>query len=406
MLGVSPFPGPTLMKRAHERPLPSILMFTLAPLLLLCGCGKKEQVQAAGGGGGRPPAPVIVAMVEQRDIPVEIRAIGNVEAYQTVQIRSQVNGQIQKIFFREGEDVHKGQPLFQLDKRPFEAELERAIGQLKHDQAQAENSQVQTERYSGLEAEGVVSHEQADQIRSQAKADASAVEADKAAAEAARVQLQYTDIDAPIDARAGALLINLGNLVKANDTPYLVQLNQVSPIYVTFSVPEANLDRVRRLFSSGLKVLAYPKGGSGAPAQGRLTFIDNGVDTTTGMFKLKGTFQNQDRRLWPGQFVDVALELSMHKMAIVVPTKAIQSGQQGEYVYVVRTDSTAESRPIKTTGAYQNLTLVSEGLKAGERVIVNGQLRVAPDARVTVQGTAPASQTDTAAAGEPGGGGL
>lgn len=202
-------------------------------------------------------------------------------------------------------------------------------------------------------------------------------------------------------------MINLGNLVKANDTPYLVQLNQVTPIYVTFSVPEANLDRVRQRFSSGqLKVLAYPKGQSERPAEGRLTFIDNGVDTTTGMFKLKGTFQNKDRRLWPGEFVDVALELSKQKHAVVVPTKAIQTGQQGEYVYVVRTDSTAESRPVKTAGAYQNLTLISDGLKTGERVIVNGQLRVAPNAKVVIQGAPPGPQTGAASASGPAGGGL
>ena len=399
--------APIVMKQSVERLRSSILFFPLTAVLVISGCRNKEQVQAAGGAGGRPPAPVVVASVEQRDIPVQISAIGNVEAYQTVQIRSQVNGQIQKVLFREGEDVHKDQLLFQLDKRPFQADLEKAIGQMKHDQAQAENSRLQAERYSSLEKEGVASHEQADQIRAQAKADASAVEADKAAVDAARVQLQYTDIAAPIDARAGALMINLGNLVKANDTPYLVQLNQVSPIYVTFSVPESHLDRVRQYFSSGqLKVLAYPKGQSTNAAVGRLTFIDNGVDTTTGTFKLKGTFQNKDRQLWPGEFVDVALELSTQKKAIVVPTKAIQTGQQGEYVYVVRTDSTAESRPVKTAGVYHNLTLVSDGLKTGERVIVNGQLRVAPNARVIVQGTQPGAQTDATEAGGPSGGGL
>lgn len=381
----------------------TVLVALLIPILFVFGCASKDQAQAAPG--GRPPAPVVVASVGQRDIPVQIRTIGNVEAYQTVLIRSQVNGQIQKIFFKEGQDVHKDQLLFQLDKRPFQADLEKAIGQMKHDQAQAENSRLQAERYSGLEKQGIVSHEQADQMRAQSKADASAVEADKAAVDAARVQLLYTDIAAPIDARAGALLINLGNLVKANDTPYLVQLNQVSPIYVTFSVPEVHLSRVRQYFSSGqLKVLAYPKGESANPAVGRLTFIDNGVDTTTGTFKLKATFQNKDRRLWPGEFVDAALELSTQKNAIVVPTKAVQTGQQGEYVYVVRTDSTAESRLVKTSGTYQNLTLVSEGLKAGERVIVNGQLRVAPNAKVVVQSTG--TQTDTAAAGSPTGGGL
>ncbi len=391
---------PVLMKRAVQRTRLSLLLIPLTAVLVLPGCGDKNQVQA-GASGGRPPAPVVVASVEQKDIPVQISAIGNVEAYQTVQIRSQVNGQIQKIFFKEGEDVREGQPLFQLDKRPFQADLEKAIGQMKHDQAQAENSRIQAERYSGLEKQGIVSHEQAEQLRAQAKADSSAVEADKAAVDAARVQLQYTDIVAPINARTGVLMINLGNLVKANDTPYLLQLNQVTPIYVTFSVPEANLDRVRHRFSSGqLKVLAFPKGQSENPAEGRLTFIDNGVDTTTGMFKLKGTFQNQDRRLWPGEFVDVALELSTQKNAVVVPTRAVQTGQQGEYVYVVRGDSTAESRPVKTAGTYQNLTLIADGLKPGEQVIVNGQLRVAPNAKVIVQSPQPGTPTKPAGGGQ------
>src|ERR1022692_2364488 len=403
---VSSLREPTVMQRAVERLRLSMLLFPLAAVLLVSGCTNKAQ-QMGGGSGRRPPAPVVVAGVEQLDIPVQIKAIGNVEAYQTVQIRSQVNGQIQKIFFKEGEDVHQGQPLFQLDKRPFQADLEKAIGQMKHDQAQAENSRIQADRYSGLETQGIVSREQAEQFRTQAKADASAVEADKANVEAARVQLQYTDIMAPIDARTGSLMINLGNLVKANDTPYLLQLNQVTPIYVTFSVPEANLDRVRHRFSSGqLKVQAYPKGQTDSPAEGRLTFIDNGVDTTTGTLKLKGTFPNGDRRLWPGGFVDVALVLSTRKNVVVVPTKAIQSGQQGEYVYVVRTDTTAESRPAKTAGSYQNVTLIADGLKPGEQVIVNGQLRVAPNAKVVVQSTLPGTQSGTTPAGAPTGGGL
>lgn len=390
------------MKHRFALPRLSTLLLPLAVVLSLSGCTGKAPASA-----GRPPAPVVVASVEQQDIPLQINAIGNVEAYQTVQIRSQVNGQIQKILFKEGEDVREGQLLFQLDKRPFQADLQKAISQMKHDEAQAENSRIQQGRYSTLETQGIVSHEQGGQLSAQAKADASAVEADKAAIDAARVQLQYTDILAPINARAGALMINLGNLVKANDTPFLVQLNQVTPIYVTFFVPEANLDRVRQRFSSGQpRVLAYPKGQPDSPAEGRLTFIDNGVDTTTGMFKLKATFENKDRRLWPGQFVDVALELSIQKNAVVVPTKAIQTGQQGEYVYVVRADSTAESRPVKTVGVYQNLTVVSQGLSAGEHVIVNGQLRVTPNGKVVVQSTVPGTQTGSAAAGGHAGGGL
>ena len=366
-------------------------------LTALTACDRKDQVQAAPPSAGRPPAPVVAATVEQQDIPVQIRAIGNVEAYQTVQIRSQVNGQIQKIFFREGDDVRAGQMLFQLDKRQFQADLDKAIAQLGRDHAQGEHSRVQADRYSELEKQGVVSHEQADQMRTQAKGDAAAIEADKAAVESARIQLQYTDIAAPIDARAGVLLINLGNLIKANDTPYMVQLNQITPIYVTFFVPETRLADIRHHPSTEeLKVLVYPKGESLKAAVGRLTFIDNGVDTTTGAFKLKATFENRDRRLWPGEYVDVVLELSTLKNAVTVPTKAVLTGQQGEYVYVVRADNTAEPRSVKTTGAYQNLTVIAAGLKPGEPVIVDGQLRVVPNAKVTVQSTLPPAGTDSA----------
>ena len=370
-------------------------------LFCLAGCGSKDAVQAAGQPGaaaGRPAAPVVVASVEQRDIPVQISQIGNVEAYQMVQIRSQVNGQIDNIFFKEGQDVHRGQLLFQLDKRPFQADLAKAVGALQHDEAQAENSRAQADRYTALETQGVISREQADLVRSQAKADASAVNADKAAVEAARVQLQYTDINAPIDARTGALLINKGNLVKANDTPFLVQLNQVTPIYVTFSVPEADLQEVRRRAGSGLRVLAYPKGQTTDPAEGTLTFIDNGVNPQTGTVKLKATFPNKDRRLWPGEFADVVMNLSVNKNAIVVPTKAIQSGQQGDYVYVVTPQDTAEARPVKIAGTFQNLTLIANGLSAGERVVVNGQLRVAPNSKVVVQSTLPGSASAAGAA--------
>lgn len=359
------------------------------------------------GGTGRPPAPVIVATSEERNVPIQVSAIGNVEAFQMVQIRSQVNGQIEDILFKEGQDVRKGQLLVRLDRRPFQADLEKALSQQKHDEAQAENSRLQAERYSSLEKQGVVSREQADQVRTQAKADASAVEADKAAVQSARVQLQYTDISAPMDSRAGALLMNVGNLVKANDTPFLVQLNQVSPIYVTFSVPEAVLDQVRQSFSKRrLTVLAYPKGQTTNPAEGYLSFIDNGVDMTTGTVKLKATFANKDRRLWPGQFVDTVLQLSVQKNAVVVQTKAVQSGQQGDYVYVVTPQETAESRPVKTAGTYQDLTVISNGLKAGERVIVGGHLRVAPDAKVViVQGPKSGTKADAAPNPTPGGGG-
>ena len=379
-----------------------LLAALVALIATLAACGKKD-VQAAGPGANasRPAAPVVVAAVEQRDVPVQIRAIGNVEAYRTVQVRSMVNGQIDKVLFKEGQDVREGQLLFQLDKRPFEADLEKAIGTMRHDEATAAQSDLQAKRYGELEQQGVISKEQADQLRAQAKADASAVYADKAAVDAARVQLAYTDIAAPIDARTGAVMIHKGNLVKANDTPYLVQLNEVAPIYVTFSIPETDLAEVRQFAGSHqLRVLATPKGQNTTPAEGDLTFIDNGVDMSTGTVKLKATFTNKERRLWPGEFADVTLNLSTRKGAILVPTKAVQTGQQGEYVYVVTAQSTAESRNVQPAGTYQNMTIVTAGVQPGERVITEGLIRVAPNAKVAVEKSQEPPKTNPAGSGQ------
>jgi membrane fusion protein, multidrug efflux system len=363
-------------------------------LCALSGCANKQALQAASpsavSGAGRPPAPVVVSTVEQRNVPVQITAIGNVEAYQTVQIRSQVNGQIETIHFKEGQDVRQGQLLYSLDKRPFQAALEQAQGNLKRDEAQAANAKSQAARYTDLENQGVISHEQADLQRTQASSNSAAAYADQAAVDAAKVQLQYTDIHAPIDARAGALMMNVGNLVKANDTPFLVQLNQIAPIYVTFTIPEARLSEVRQFVAAKrLKVIAYPKGQNSNNAEGLLTFIDNGVDPQTATIKLKATFQNKDRRLWPGEFVNVVLNLSTLNNAITVPTKAVQSGQQGDYVYVVSKDGTATPHQVTTVGTYQNLTIVKSGLNPGDTVIVDGQLRVAPNGKVVVQSSLP-----------------
>ena len=381
--------------------------YAAAALLLLlsiviAGCGQKDTAQAAGP----PAAPVVAGKVEQRDIPVQLSAIGNVESFQTVQIRSQVNGQIVEVHFKEGQDVTKGQLLFTLDKRPFQAALDQAIGNLKRDQAQAANAEVQAKRYAELQQQGVVAREQADQVIAQAKSNASIVAADEAAVEAARVQLQYTEIRSPIDGRAGALQINLGNLVKANDTPFLVQLNQITPIYVTFTVPEASLSQVRQYISHDLPVRAFPKGQSNDAAVGQLTFIDNGVDPTTGTVKLKGTFQNKDRKLWPGEFVDVNLNLTTQKGAIIVATKAVQTGQQGDYVYVIKSDGTAEPRAVTTAGTYKDVTLIGKGLNAGETVVVEGQLKVVPNGKVAVQSTLPSSVTKNAEEPPPAGSGL
>jgi membrane fusion protein, multidrug efflux system len=390
------------MTKRYLRPLYFVAVILFAAAFF--GCGSKQQTPAAAGGAAgaaaqRPAAPVIVAAALQRDIPVEITAIGNVEAYQMVQVRSMVSGQIEGVHFKEGQDVSKGQLLFTLDKRPFQAALEQANGQLQRDQATAQNNQMQATRYTSLEQQGVISREVADQQRTQAQSTSAATVADQAAVNAAKVQLQYTDIKAPISGRAGAILINLGNLVKGNDTPFLVQINQITPIYVTFSVPENQLEQIRAVVARHLKVLAFPKGARSGGAEGTLTFIDNGVDPTTGTVKLKATFANTNRRLWPGEYVDVVMDLSTIHNAVVVPTKAIQTGQQGQYVYVVTPQNTAESRVVSTGGAYQDLTIVSKGVAPGDKVIVEGMMRVAPNSKVAVQSTVPTGTAPSSSGG-------
>jgi multidrug efflux system membrane fusion protein len=370
----------------------------LAAVLLLIGCGNKQQAQAAAPSNARPPVPVVVAQVEKRDVPVQLTGIWNAEAFRTVQVRSQVNGQIESIHFKEGDDVHKGQLLFTLDKRPFQADLEKAIGMMERDQAQAANSAAQAARFNALEQQGVIAPQLADQQRAQAKADAAVVNADKAAVNASRLQLQYAEIRAPLDARAGAIQIHEGNLVKANDTPFLVQLNQITPIYATFSAPEAQLDAIRQHAAHHLGVQANPKGQTGKPEVGRLTFIDNAVDMTTGTVKLKAEFPNTGHRLLPGEYVDVVLNLALEKGAVVVPTKAVQVGQQGEYVFVVDPQNIAQPRPVKTAGTFQNYNIIAQGLQPGERVIVEGQLRVAPNAKVEPTNS-PANPQATGAGG-------
>ena len=376
---------------------------SIAALLLLIACGQKQQTPAAGAPGGpRPAAPVVVAEAVKRDIPVEITAIGNVESIKSVQVRSMVSGQIENVHFKEGQDVNQGQLLFTLDKRPFQAVLEQATGQLKRDQATAQNNQMQASRYTSLEQQGVISREVADQQRSAAQSTTAAVTADQATVDAAKVQLQYTDIKAPISGRAGAIMINLGNLVKANDTPFLVQINQITPIYVTFSVPENQLEQIRALSSHNLKVMAYPKGARAGGAEGTLTFIDNGVDPTTGTVKLKATFANRDRKLWPGEYVDVVMDLSTIRDATIIPTKAIQSGQQGQFVYVVTAQNTAESRVIVSGAAYQDVTVISKGVAPGDRVIVEGTMRVAPNSEVKIQSTVPTGASPNGSQGGEG----
>jgi multidrug efflux system membrane fusion protein len=376
------------------------------------GGGKGKGGRGRGGGGG--PVPVVVAMATRRDVPIEIQAVGNVEAVATISVRAQLSGQLMAVYFQEGDYVKKGDKLFTTDARPYEAQLAQAEanvakdvalqGQaqanLARDTAQQKYARATADRYSQLKAEGVVSQDQSEQQDASADALKQGMEADRAAIESAkaqieadkaninniRVQLGYTTITAPIDGRTGAVGQKPGNIVTANTTE-ITTLNQVEPIYVTFSVPEARLSEVKNYMAQHkLEVTATLQDGSGNIDHGELAFVDNAVDTTTGTIKLKAMFKNQSLKLWPGQFVNVSMLLTTRGGAVVVPNQAVQTGQDGTFIYVVKEDRTVEARPV-VTGPRVDLDLViDKGLAAGETVVTDGQLRLQPGSRVQFRG--------------------
>lgn len=377
-------------------------------LLLACGSNRSATGSAAPANPASAAPPVTVAVSQQAAVPVELDAIGNAQPYRTVQVKSMVDGQINRVQLKQGQDVHAGKVLFELDKRPFQAALDQALGKLAQDEATAANNKAQAARANSLLKQGVLAVQDVQTTDAQAQASAAAVQADKAAVETARVNLGYTDITAPINARAGAILVNLGNLVKANDTNPLTTLNEIEPIYVSFNVPESELGAIRARGAKRLKVTAFPPNQQKAEV-GTLTFIDNAVDATTGTIKLMATFPNHDRLLWPGEYLNVKLVLGVDSHAILIPATAIQSGQQGKFVYVVQPDGTAAMTPVNSSRNYGQQAVIASGLAPGKSVIVDGQVRVVPNAKVNVVRTIPPqalggeAQTREAAdlAGEP-----
>jgi multidrug efflux system membrane fusion protein len=334
----------------------------------------------------RPPVPVMEGTVVQKTVPVQIRAIGNVEAYSTISVKSQIGGILTNVHFREGQDVGKGALLFTIDPRPYEAALKQADANLAKDSAQFKNARVEVTRYEELVKKGYVAQEQYDQIRTNSDALEATVNADKAQVENARLQLKYCYIYSPISGRTGNLMANQGNLIKANADTAMVVVNQIQPIYVTFSVPEQYLNEIKKYMAGGkLAVDAFMSKGDVKPEHGVLTFVDNTVDTATGTIKLKGTFVNKDKRLWPGQFVDVFLTLTAQPDAIVVPSEAIQVGQSGTYVFVIKKDLTVEARPVVVDRALDGESVIAKGLQEGEKVVTDGQLRLVPGAKVEIK---------------------
>ena len=344
---------------------------------------------AAAGGRSREAVPVLVATAIQKAVPVQLRAVGNVEAYTTVAIKSQVTGVLMQAHFKEGQDVKKGQQLFTVDPRPFEAALRQAEANMQRDNAQLKNLREQVRRYAELVEKQYVSREQYDLIKTNADAAEAVVEADKAAVETAKVQLSYCYIYSPVNGRVGSLLVNEGNLVRVNDAAPLVVINQLNPINVTFSVPEQHLSDLTRHMSAGtLKVDASFQSDDGRPEQGKLEFVDNAVDRSTGTIKLKAAFANTDRRLWPGQFINVALTLTTEPSAVVVPSEAVQVGQEGQHVFVVQPDKRVEVRPVTLGTTSGGEAVITKGLAAGEQIVREGQFLLGPGSRIEIKDSA------------------
>ncbi|HYX21817.1 MAG TPA: efflux RND transporter periplasmic adaptor subunit [Thermoanaerobaculia bacterium] len=333
-----------------------------------------------------PPelVPVKVGTVVQKPVPVQLRNVGSVIPYNTVAVRALVNGEILQVHFHEGQDVHRGDLLFQIDPRPYEAALAQAQGALARDRAQLENAQADVKRYADLVQKDYVTAQQYDAVRANAAAFAATVRADEAAVEKARLDVGYCAIRSPLEGRTGVVMVQAGNVVKANDA-VLVTINQVEPVYVSVALPERELAEIRRRQAGGpLAVEAEEPSTGRLLARGELTFIDNTVDRTTGTITVKATFRNQDRVLWPGEFVNARITLATLPNAIVAPQGAVQNGQQGLYAYVLKADNTVEARPVTVGRTLSDGSVIDQGLSAGERVVTDGQLRLRPGAKVEV----------------------
>jgi membrane fusion protein, multidrug efflux system len=330
--------------------------------------------------------PVTVATAVTKPVPVQLRAIGNVQAYATVLIRARVGGELQGVHFKEGEEVRTGALLFTIDPRPFEAALKQAEANLARDRSQLERARKQAERYASVVKRGYVSEDQNDQILANAAALEASVRAYEAAVENARLDLKYCIIRSPVNGVTGQIKVDQGNLVKANDTDNpMVTIRQTSPIYVVFSVPEQNLPQLKKhMAAQPLDVAVVVPGDEGQLIRGELDFIDNSVDQTTGTILLRATFTNKDKVLWPGQFVNVTLTLTTQPDAVVIPSHALQTGQQGSYVFVVNPDSTAEYRPVTLTRTIDGEAVVARGVAPGDKVVTDGQLRLTQGAQVTI----------------------
>jgi membrane fusion protein, multidrug efflux system len=365
----------------------------ICAVLAMTGCSAQvpeasnaKPAQRNPANAAKRPVPVLAARAVHKDFPLEILAIGNVESYATVAIKARVTGELHKVHFREGQDVAKGDLLFTIDPRPLEAALREARARLEKDKSLAAKAEADNRRYENLVEGGFISREQFDQVRSNLSSLQATVTGDEAVVENARIQLGYTAIYSPLSGRTGTILIDQGNMIKANDdNKSLVVIEQVQPIYVSFSVPEAYLSQImENMKNKDLVVNVLPDGSKSGPEKGRLTFVDNSVDSKTGTIRLKGTFENPARRLWPGQFVNVALTLGSLQNVVTVPSQAVQTGESGLFVFIITPENTVQLKPVKTGRSYGGETIIESGIMAGEQIVTDGHLRLTPGAPVEI----------------------
>jgi multidrug efflux system membrane fusion protein len=355
--------------------------------LMVVGCSSNASEKYAANQKHQSAAkPVTVAEAVEKSVPNAIQAVGTVEAYATVEVKAQVEGELIAVHLQEGQWVKAGDLLFNIDPRPFDVQLNQMQANLIRDRAQMENARTLLERNASVVAKGYVSREQYDQATANAAALEATVRADEAAVENARIRLDYCSIRSPITGWAGEVYVDRGNVVKANDADHpLVVLRQMQPIYVGFSVPERYLPEVKKYSSTErLIVSAVPAGRDADPVQGELTFINNSVNTTTGTILLKATFANTDLSLWPGQFVNVSLQLASQPHAVVVPSQALQTGQAGQFVFVLKPDDTVEFRPVTVDRTVTGEAVIAQGVQPGEKVVTDGQLRLFSGAPVKI----------------------
>ena len=364
------------------------LALTLGAMLLLhSACSENQKSNKKGEGRKQMAPPVSIGMSAHKDIPVEIQAVGHVEPSATVGIRSQVTGTLNTIHFHEGSEVKAGDLLFSIDPTPFANRLSQAEAALAKTRADLANARTLQDRYSQAVKKGYVAAEQADQAATKVAMLIAAIQADEAAAANARLELAYCQIRSPLTGYTGQILTDAGNQIKANADSPMVTINQIEPVFISFAVPDKTLGTIRKQVQAGpLKVLATPPGGTGETVSGELSFIDNAVDQTTGTIRLKSTFANRKKSLWPGQTVDIGLQLATRMNAVVIPSRALQNGQNGPYVYTVKEDLTVEYREVSAGPITGDETVIESGVQAGEKLVTDGMMQLADGMKVEERG--------------------